>query len=554
MNAVDMTAIGSLGGLWEARVRATPTRRAYQDFREGAWRTYAWADMAFEVGRVRAALIHEGLRPGDRVGICARNSARWVICDMAVLSLGLVLVPLFFNDRPENLVFCLEDSGTKLLFVDQAPAPLVRALPLRRIVGLTEEAHDTTNWSSWCAAHTAPPAAVARDDLATIVYTSGTTGRPKGVMLTHGNILANCAGLMDAVREVVAGDHRFLSFLPLSHMFERTTAHFIGIAIGAETVFARGIAELPDDLRTARPTLLVSVPKIFERTYARMQAVLAQKPLMARLLRFLVAQQLAVFRGEARRWQRLAARLLDGVLGKRLRAPFGGRLQYVFLGGAPAQPALLAFFVGIGLRFLQGYGLTEAAPVLTCNRVGDRQLASVGRPLPHVELRFADGELCARGPNIMRGYWANAQATAAVIDAEGFLHTGDLGRMEAGEVYLTGRLKDIIVLSNGEKIAPADAEQAILMDPAFEQVLVVGEGRGSLGLLAVTRLADVHDIMERANRQLHAFPGYARIHHAAVLTEPWTIENDLLTPTLKPRRQAIEARYRDVIDALYGGP
>ncbi len=551
MNALNMTIIESLGGLWEARTRATPLRLAYQDFREGAWQTYTWAEMATQVSQVRAALLKEGLSHGDRVAICARNSARWVACDVAVLSLGLVLVPLFFNDRPENLAFCLENSGTRLLFTDQAPAPLVRALSGLRIVGLTDTLPDTEDWSAWRGAGVAPAAPVARDDLATIVYTSGTTGRPKGVMLTHGNILANCADLMEAVQEVVAGDHRFLSFLPLSHMFERTAAHFIGMAIGAQTVFARGIPELPEDLRLSRPTLLVSVPKIFERTYVRMHEAFAHRPLAAGLVRLLVAQRLAVFAGQARWWQRLLARLLDDVLGTRLRAPFGGRLQYVFLGGAPAQPALLAFFVGLGLRFLQGYGLTEAAPVLTCNRVGDRHLASVGRPLPHVELRFADGELCARGPNIMRGYWANEEATRAAIDAEGFLHTGDLGRLEEGEVYLTGRLKDIIVLSNGEKIAPADAEQAILMDPVFEQVLVVGEGRGSLGLLAVTRLADAREIVERANRQLHAFPGYARIRHAAVVPEPWTIENDLLTPTLKPRRQAIEARYASVIKALY---
>ncbi len=553
MTTVSMVRIGSLGALWEARVRATPAKDAYWNFHEGGWHTHTWSAMDEAVGRVRAALVAEGLQYGDRVAICARNSVRWVLCDLAALSLGLVVVPLFFNDRPENLAYCLENSGTKLLFTDQTPAPLLRVLPLR-IIGMTRDAHDATPWTAWVSDAQAPAVAVAAGDLATIVYTSGTTGRPKGVMLTHDNILANCTDLMEAVSEVVEGDHRFVSFLPLSHMFERTAAHFIGIAMGAETVFARGIPELAEDLQTFRPTLLVSVPKIFERSYARIQAALDAKPRMAHLVKRLVASRVAVFSGHANLRQRLVAAVLDRLLGARLRAPFGGRLQYVLLGGAPAQPALLAFFVGIGLRFLQGYGLTEAAPVLTCNRVADRHLASVGRPLPRVELRFADGELCARGPNIMSGYWHNAEATAAAIDAEGFLHTGDLGRMEEGEVYLTGRLKDIIVLSNGEKVAPADAEQAILMDPAFEQVLVIGEGRGALGLLAVTRLTDIDEIVERANRQLHAFPGYARIRHAAVVPEPWTIENDLLTPTLKVKRQAIEARYADLIDALYRGP
>lgn len=551
MKALDLTTVASLGALLPARVAVSGDDPAYRDYDGARWRSFTWRQAQAEVARLRAALYAEGLRRGDRVAICARNRAHWAFCDLAALSLGLVVVPLYYNDRAENLAFCLTDAGVQLLFTDQVPPPEVRACGLARIIGFTALDYTValTDWQVGGAP--APPVTVTRTDLATIVYTSGTTGRPKGVMLTHGNILADCEGLMTAITEVVSGRHRFLSFLPLSHMFERTVAHFIAIAIDAETVYARGIGELAADLRTARPTLLVSVPKIFERSYARIQAQLAARPWTARLVAAAVAARLACYRRTARWPTRLLASVLDVVVARRLRAHFGGALQYVFLGGAAAPLPLLEFFTGLGLRFLQGYGLTETAPVATCVRVGDRDLRSVGRPLPGVAVKFVDGELRVRGPTVMSGYWRQPEATAAVIDRDGWLRSGDLGRWVDGQVYLTGRVKDIIVLSNGEKLAPIDAEQAILMDPAFEQALITGEGRGVLGLLAVTTLPDEATIIDRANRQLHAFPGYARIRVARAVEGPWTVENGLLTPTLKVRRHEVERRYAAIIAAMY---
>ncbi len=546
----------TLGGLFARRVAATPDEHAYRGYDGTRWRAWSWHEAGREVRRTRAAFAASGLRPGDRVGICAYNAPEWVFCDIAALSLGLTVVPLFFNDRPENVAYCLKDAGVRWLFVDRPPAAEIMACGLQGIVSF-KEVRGVVSFRDWLAAAPDARSALpgpAPDDLATIVYTSGTTGRPKGVMLSHRNILANVGALLAAIPEVALEPHRFLSFLPLSHMLERTVGEYVAMAMGAETVFSRGISELAADLKVARPTVLVSVPQIFERTYAKMQEDLQGSPRIARLIARTSAAGLRVYEGRARGLERLSARLYDAVVGRAVRRRLGGRLRYVFLGGAPAAERLLAFFTGLGLHFLQGYGLTETAPVISCNRLSDRDLASVGRPLPNLTLRFVNGEICVKGPSVMRGYWNHPEATAQAVDAEGYFHTGDLGRLEAGLLYLTGRAKDIIVLSNGEKVPPADVEQAILQDPAFEQALVVGEGRGALALLAVSSIADETELRDRANNQLHAFPGYTRICHVLRVAGPWTVENGYLTPTLKVRRQWIEARYAAAIDALYAAP
>jgi long-chain acyl-CoA synthetase len=251
-------------------------------------------------------------------------------------------------------------------------------------------------------------------------------------------------------------------------------------------------------------------------------------------------------------WEDRLWPLLDRLVAHKLRARMGGRIRFLVVGAAALAPQHARTFIGLGLPILQGYGLTEFSPVISANRPGDNDPLSVGRPLEGVEIKtLADGELLARGPSLMMGYWNNPQATAATIDADGWIHTGDLVRVKDGRIYITGRAKDIIVLSNGEKVPPADAEQAILMDPAFEQVLVLGEGRGHLGLLVVSKLEDKQELCRRANAQLSSFPGYAKIHHLARLPESWTVENELLTPTLKPKRNKIEERFAKEIEEMY---
>ncbi len=540
----------TLPALFAARVAMTPDAPAYAGFENGAWRRFTWAKAAAEVSRMRAALARASLNPGDRLGICAYNSPQWVFADVAALSLGLIVVPLFFNDRPENTAYSIQDAGVRLLLVDRPPAPEVLACDLKAILGL-KDVPGVVSWDRGLMPSDTGTFADESDPLATIVYTSGTTGRPKGVMLSHRNILADVVALMGAIPEVAAGTHRFLSFLPLSHMFERTVGQYVAMAMGAETVFSRGIAELSEDLKEAKPTIIVSVPKIFERSYARIQETFKDAPLKARLVARAADLGYRLRCGSVDWTERLEARMTDLLIARPIRRRLGGRLRFVFLGGAPAAPSLLSFFTGMGLHFLPGYGLTETSPVITCHRFHDHDLRSVGRPLAGLELRFVQGELWVRGPTVMQGYWHQPQATSEVLDSEGFLHTGDLGRLQDGLLYLTGRVKDIIVLSNGEKVAPADVEQAILQDMAFEQALIVGEGRGTLALLAHSTLGDEQVLRERANAQLHAFPGYVRVQHVLRVQEPWTIENGFLTPTLKVRRQQVEQHYQTQIDALY---
>jgi long-chain acyl-CoA synthetase len=393
----------------------------------------------------------------------------------------------------------------------------------------------------------------AANDLATIVYTSGTTGRPKGVMLSHRNILSNVIAAMRALPAYTTD--RFLSFLPLSHMFERTCGYYSAIWAGAQTVYARSITQLADDIREQRPTVLISVPRIFERIYSKMQEAMAPGSPKRRLFEKATEVGWRRFRGEATFTDKLLWPILKTLVAKKLYRRLGGRIRLIVVGGAAFASHLAKVFIGLGLPIIQGYGLTETAPVLAANRMNDNDPASVGGALEGIELRCDDkGELLARGPCVMLGYWNKPEATAAMIDQDGWLHTGDLVAIRGGNVYITGRVKDIIVLSNGEKVPPTDAEAAILRDAAFEQVMVVGEGRPKLGLIAVSKISNTKELCERANAQLRDFPGYVRIHHLTQVTDPWTVENGLLTPTLKVKRNEIEKRYAREIEAMYAGP
>jgi long-chain acyl-CoA synthetase len=373
-------------------------------------------------------------------------------------------------------------------------------------------------------------------------------------MLTHRNIVADLRALMEAVPEICDRPFRFLSFLPLSHMFERTVGYYIPIVISGDTqvVFARGIPELPEDLVSQKPSIIVSVPRIFERVYTKIEEGLPVGSPKRKLFDLTVEIGWRRFKNEATLKDRLLWPLLNILVASKLRARLGGEIQYIFLGGAALAPHLLKVFTGVGLTFIHGYGLTETSPVLAANRLADNDPMSVGHPLPGVETRIAgNGELLIRGAIIMKGYWNNPTATSAAIDADGWFHSGDVVEVREGRIYIRGRVKDVIILSNGEKIPPGDAEQAITQDAAFEQVMVIGEGRAHLGLIAVSKLADEKQLCERANRQLHAFPGYAKIRHIMRVSEPWTVDNGLLTPTLKLKRNKIEEKYAREIEAMY---
>jgi long-chain acyl-CoA synthetase len=584
---MDLPSESNLSDLFLQRLRETPEAPAYRQFDGNGWIDWSWSDAGRAVARWQMAFRNAGLKAGDRVALCLHNRVEWALFDQAALGLGLVTVPLYFDDRPDNMAWCLNDAGVRLLLLEDGKmwdalrdqvTTIERVVCLdaagkggdKKVIGLeawlppagTGEAElSRTPLTGVRAAERVQRSGLhpglqparstaAANDLATIVYTSGTTGRPKGVMLSHRNILSNVIASMRAL-PAHTGD-RFLSFLPLSHMFERTCGYYSAIWAGAQTVYARSISLLADDIREQRPTVLISVPRIFERIYSRMQEAMAPGSPKRRLFEKATEVGWRRFRGEATFTDKLLWPLLKLLVAKKLYRRLGGRLRMIVVGGAALAPHLARVFIGLGLPIIHGYGLTETAPVLAANRLNDNDPASVGRALEDIELRCDDkGELLARGPCVMLGYWNKPEATAAMIDRDGWLHTGDLAAIRGGRVYITGRVKDIIVLSNGEKVPPTDAEQAILRDAAFEQVMVVGEGRPKLGLIAVSKISNTKELCERANAQLHGFPGYARIHFLTRVADPWTVENGLLTPTLKPKRAEIEKKYAREIEDMY---
>ena len=589
-------AAGTLGGLFLERVRRTPEGCAYSRFdRQGrCCECTSWAGTSALAARWQEAFRREGLQPGDRVAVMLKNSLEWVLFDLAALGLGLVTVPLFVNDRPDNFAMIIEETGARILLIEGVDQwERIREVQGRldslvRIVSLTLACTQEcdlrlTLLDDWLpaaagsyAAGSCPP-----ETLASIVYTSGTTGRPKGVMLSHANILSNAyAGVS---RVPIYPDDLFLSFLPLSHTLERTAGYYVPIMTGASVAHVRSLEQLPEDLAAIRPTVIISVPRVFERVHSTITGSLAAGPRWKRRLfdltidvgwrRFLHSQRLGGWSPLFLLWP-----LLDRLVAERIMAALGGRLRLTISGGAPLNPEIGRFFIALGLNLLQGYGLTETSPVISVNGLTDNRPETVGRPLPGVEVAIgADSELLVRGPNVMSGYWRNPDAGAAAIDRQGWLHTGDQARIaDSGHITITGRLKEIIVLANGEKIAPAELEMAISADRLFEQILVVGEGRPYLTALLVLNEAEwiklagklgvdpaqeavleselvEEALLKRIAPRLSHIPGYASIRRVHAGRTPWNVQNGLMTATLKLRRKQLLERYADEIENMYAG-
>lgn len=591
----------TLPGLLELRAKRSPDAPAYHQYQsdQNRWQTWTWGEIGREVGRWQRALAREGLDPGDRVAILLANAVEWVCFEQAALALGLVVVPLYPWDSPENLAYLLTDSGTRLLFTGSWEQwhPLAAHVPssaqLHRVLLLTKPDQGAaatsditfTAISSWLVDTGAQPLPRPTRDpnaLATLVYTSGTTGPPKGVMLSHTNILANAEAILKVIN-CTPGDI-LLSFLPLSHAFERTVGYYTPMMAGCSVAYSRSMEQLAEDLRTVRPTILISVPRIYEKVYAQVRRQLDTRPFLVQRLFALTLwagwRHFEAIQGRDQSSlaiEKLLHPLLHHLVARKILDRLGGRIRLAVSGGAPLLESVSRFFLSLGLPLIQGYGLTEASPVVSTNMPGCNLPASVGRPLPGVDCRIgADSELLVKGPGVMLGYWNQPERTKEVIDAEGWLHTGDQAAMETGIIHLRGRLKEIIVTSTGEKVAPVDLELLIVTDPLVDHVMVVGEARPYLAALLVPRqeaweaLArkngvdpdapsslQAQDIQEtvllRLKGILHAFPAHAQIRAVALLRDEWSIANGLLTPTLKLKRAVIEERYREVIDGLYRG-
>jgi long-chain acyl-CoA synthetase len=547
--------MANIASLLKAQL-ATPERILYRQFIEGGWRDVSAREIAAYAARWQAFLRAEGLAPGERIALCLKNGIHWVAADQGALGLGLVIVPLYVDDNPENVAWCLANSGARLLVLETSRTAtalqgVVASLP--RVLCLAADpgsGHDAVEAALPRQAPEFEVAPLEDGALATICYTSGTAGRPKGVMLTHGNILANVAAC-ERLR-LARSDDVFLSLLPLSHMFERTGGYYLPLSIGAKVAYARSVSQLAEDLASERPTVMFAVPRVFEKFAARVNEALAKSPAKKRLFDLVVAAGGRAERREAGLADRIVLALLRDRVAGPVLARLGGRMRFAVLGGAPLDPAIAWLFLGLGLPVLQGYGMTEASPVISVNRPESNVPESIGMPLDNVEVRVAaDGELLAKGPSIMKGYWNNPEASAKTLDREGWLHSGDLAEIRDGRIFIRGRLKDVLVLSNGEKLPPQDVELAILGDGVFEQGILIGEGRPFLTLVAVTQETDEKNLIRRANERLKGFPGYIRVRRVVTTREPWTVENGLLTPTLKVKRERVQEKFGAEIERAY---
>ena len=577
--------------LFRERVRRSSNKPAYRFFDAlvGIWTDCSWNTMATDVARCRAALRAEKLQVGDKVAIMARNSRYWVVFDQAALSLGLVLVPIYTEDRADNVEYLLEHANVKLLIIggdeqwQHIHANMRELKGLKRIVSVADcdsrSDKRFRNLNEWLPINydEIECPILGANDLATIVYTSGTTGRPKGVMLSHRNILSNCYSGLQAFQ--VEPGYVYLSFLPLSHTLERTVGYYLPMMAGAIVAHARGIPELARDLSVIKPHALISVPRIYERVYAKIKENLASKPFWVKKMFYLAVdvgwKRFEFLQGRGSRPTLLFLwPLLKRLVADKITQRLGGNLQIAISGGAALSPEISRVFVGLGVPIYQGYGLTEASPIISSNNASNNIPVSIGKPLPGVEVAIGENdELLAKGDNIMLGYWKNQEATIKTLDKHGWLATGDKAQIEDGYIYITGRIKDIIVLANGEKFSPVDMEIAIVGDTLFDQAIVIGEAKPYLSVVAVLNMhhwkkianknglspkvvddeASEKILLQHLGRCLSEFPGYAQVYHISCAKEAWTVENSLLTPTLKMKRKEIIKRYEKEIEHMYEG-
>ncbi|MGH7585553.1 MAG: AMP-dependent synthetase/ligase [Gemmatimonadales bacterium] len=570
-----------------------------------------WTDLSYKdvLGQVRDAslgFLELGVQRGDRVAILSENRPEWAVADYACLAAGCADVPIYPTLPANQLAYILRDSGTVAVCVSNAAqfekiASVRHELPaLRHIItfdrlpggdGVRQFGDLMAQGRAAADRHprwreTALEAGPG--DLATIIYTSGTTGDPKGVMLTHGNITSNVVTAL-ALFRIGEGDE-CLSFLPLSHIFERMAGHYLMLKAGVIINYAQSVDTVPADMADRKPTVMASVPRLYEKIYARvLEGVMAGPPLRQKI--FWWAKR------TAERWADLdiagkpipptlafQKRLADKLVFSKLQARTGGRVKFFISGGAPLSADIARFFYAAGLPVLEGYGLTETSPVIGVNTFEHKRLGTVGRPIPGVEVRIAaDGEILCRGPNVMKGYYNRPEATAEVIDREGWFHTGDIGLIDQdGFLKITDRKKDIIVTAGGKNIAPQPIENRIKTNPLFLNVVMLGDRRQYPIMLVVpnydkvrawlaaegkpdgsdAELAGRPEVRAKVEVELKSslrdLAQFEMPQKALLLTADFTVEAGELTPTLKVKRRVVEQRHRDRIEALYaeagGGP
>jgi long-chain acyl-CoA synthetase len=569
-------------------------------------KTKEWETLSFKELYARSlewanAFVASGLKKGDRVAMLLPNGIDAVCFDQGALIVGLVPVPLHIIDTPANCAYILEDSDTKLLVtVNRARWHAIQAAgadlsQLHTVVYVDDASEPDSkdvccvNVNEWLkegdSVGTLPPGP-EEEDLAALVYTSGTTGKPKGVMLTHKNIMSDISALLYNIAPNPSDT--WLSFLPLSHTFERTTSYYIGLGMGNKVTFSRGVARILDDLKTVRPSIMMSVPRVFEKVAAKINERLKQKGAVSRLV-FQAAVD-AGYRNFSRRnglpvdssvpaaFDRLMDPVYDKLVRNQIKNSFGGRMRVAVSGGAALSPEVAKTIIGLGIEIFQGYGMTETSPIISGNNVTDNDPATVGRALKDVSIRLGEREeIQIKGDLVMKGYWNREKDTKNAFTEDGWLKTGDQGAYDGeGRLKIVGRIKEILVTSTGEKISPVDIESALETIPLFRQTYAVGDGMPYIAVLisldptlwkkfAAEQGADPKDpesihapvvrkkVLEMVKKACRTFPAYAVPKNIALTLDEWTIDNGLLTPTLKLKRSPMQARYGHLIEEMYKG-
>jgi len=589
--------VATISQAFEAQVQKHGARAFLKDKPGKVWTDHSWTEISDAAGKLRAGLLSLGVRPGDRVAILSDNCPGWIVVDQAVLGLGAIVVPLYTTSGLEETAHVIGDSGAKIV---AANGPEM----IKKILGLGSSIPEVTaivamhrGAESAPAANGTPaimplasvsgdaPAAIVEgssDDLATIIYTSGTTGTPKGVMLSHGNILANCEDSLAAL--ALDSSDMTLSHLPIAHSFERTAGYYTVLIAGGTIAFAEGLGQIAANLTEVEPTVVLTVPRLLEVIQSRvMRTVEASPPMRQRLFKMALAagEQAAEYRHRGKPLPPMLAlsmALFRRLVFARVRSIFGNRMRYLISGGAPLPVEINRFLSAAEVPIVEGYGLTEAAPVVACNlHNGRTRVGTVGLPLAHIEAKTAaDGELLLRGPNIMKGYYKLEADTKEAIDENGWLHTGDIAKIDAeGYIAITDRKKEIIVLSGGKNVSPAYVESKLVADKFISQACVVGDRRKHLAALIVPDYENLAEFL--SSNQLDPKNPDALAKSAALKTflqgrirginkglsdveaivgftimEPFTQENGELTPSLKVRRKIVQAHFKEQIDSMFG--
>ena len=574
--------------------------------RDKAWQSLSWADAARQVCLIAQGLRSKGLRAGDRVMLVSENRPEWCLADLGIMAAGCVTVPAYTTNTERDHLHILNNSGAHAVIVSTAKlaTPLIAALAqtdasemLFTIEPVPHAQEGSFTWHEWAdllegdaatarASVNERMAVTSRTDLACIIYTSGTGGAPRGVRQHHGAILCNVGGAARVISEDFGWEKEvFLSFLPLSHAYEHTGGQFLPIGLGTQIFYAESLEKLAANIEEVRPTLMVVVPRLFELLRTR---IIKQVEKQGTLPRKLMELAVSIGARKAAGTRRITDAPLDFLVGKVLRpkiqAKFGGRIKALVSGGAPLNPEIGTFFEAMGLTLLQGYGQTEAGPVISCNRPrAGVKMDTVGPPLDGVELRIAeDGELLVRGELVMHGYWANDAETARALqpdpaepDGGPWLHTGDIGHLDdKGRIVITDRKKDMIVNDKGDNVSPQKIQSMLTLQPEIAQAMVIGDKRphivglivpddewarewasacGVSGDLASLQgepkfRAKVREAVDRVNSQLSVTE---RVRQFAFADEAFTIENEEMTPSLKVRRHKLVERYGERLDALY---